>query len=121
MNMPQQNQTTGSLKISQEVIASITKYAACEIEGIHSLADSRLPIKSLSKSGITTRPILINLNDDVAIIDVSVIVKAGYKIRTVSEELQKAVKDAIQNMTGITVSKVNVHIEGIQFQQESAQ
>ena len=113
------NQTNGSLKISQDVIASIAKYAACEIDGIHSLAASRLPIKNIGKKGITTRPILISMNDDVAVIDISVNVNAGCKIRSVAENLQKAVKDAVQTMTGITVSKVNVHVEGIQFPEES--
>ena len=121
MSMEQQNQTVGSLKISQEVIATITKYAVTEIEGVNSLAEGRLPIKNITKKGIAARPIIINLNDDVAVIDVCVIVEAGCKIRTVAENIQKAVKDAVQNMTGITVSKVNVHVEGIQFPEEAAE
>lgn len=117
MNMTQ-NQPNGSLKISQEVLASIAQFAAAEIEGVHSLAPSRLP-KNISKKSISTKPILINLNDDVAVIDISVIVEAGCKIRGVAENLQKAVKEAVQTMTGITVSKVNVHVEGIQFAAEA--
>lgn len=114
--MERQNQTVGSLKISQDVIATIAKYAACEIEGVDSLTESRLP-RSLSQNGITTKPVAIDLNDDVAVVDIGVVLKNGAKIPEVSEVLQKAVKDAVQNMTGITVSKVNVHVEGIVFQE----
>ena len=119
----EQNQPTGSLKISQDVIAAIAKYAADEIDGIHCLTASRLPIKNLNKNSIkkiSTKPVLINMNDDSAIIDISVIVKAGCKIRAVAEDLQKAVKDAVQTMCGITVTKVNVHVEGIHFEGEKA-
>lgn len=117
----EQNQPNGSLKISQDVIAAIAKYAADEIDGIYSLTASRLPIKNLNKNSIkkiSTKPVLINMNDDTAMIDISVIVKAGCKIRVVAENLQKAVKDAVQTMCGITVSKVNIHVEGIHFEGE---
>ena len=119
----EQNQPNGSLKISQDVIAAIAKYAADEIEGIYSLTASRLSIKNLNKNSIkkiSTKPVLINVNDEIATIDISVIVKAGCKIRPVAENLQKAVKDAVQTMCGITVAKVNVHVEGIQFEEETA-
>lgn len=121
MNM-EQNQPNGSLKISQDVIAAIAKHAVEEISGIYSLAATRLPIKNINRSSlsrISTKPVFINLTDDSAVIDISVIVKAGCKIRTVAEQLQKAVKDAVQTMCGITVSKVNVHVEGIQFETET--
>ena len=111
------NQTTnGSLKVSQEVLATIAKMAADEIDGIYSLAANHLP-KTIGKKGITIKPVYTAIVDDAAIIDISVIVLAGYKLNSVAEELQKAVKEAVQTMTGITVSKVNVHIEGIHFPQ----
>ncbi len=119
----EQNQPNGSLKISQDVIAAIAKYAVDEIDGIYSLTASRLPIKNINKNNIrkiSTKPVLINMSDDAAIIDISVIVKSGSKIRVVAEALQKAVKDAVQTMCGITVSKVNVHVEGIHFEGEKA-
>ena len=49
----EQNQPNGSLKISQDVIAAIAKYAADEIDSIHCLTASRLPIKNLNKIGVT--------------------------------------------------------------------
>jgi uncharacterized alkaline shock family protein YloU len=117
----EQNQPNGSLKISQEVIATIAKYAVEEIDGIHSLAVSRLPLKNISKKTITAKPIIINLNDDVAVIDISVIVEAGCKIRTVAENLQNAVKESVQTMCGIRVSKVNIHVEGIHFEEPATE
>ncbi len=114
----EQKQPNGSLKISQNVIATIAQAAATEIDGIHSLAGSHLQLKNISKKNISTKPVHINLNDDVAVVDISVIVNAGCKIRPVAEDLQKAVKEAVQTMCGIRVAKVNVHVEGIYFEEK---
>ena len=115
MNVENNKQPSGSLKISQDVLATISNFAAEEIDGVVSLADTYAPIKNFLKKGSTGKPIQISLNDDVAVIDISVNLKYGANIPAVAETLQKAVKDAVQNMTGITVSKVNVHIAGIVF------
>ena len=117
--MSEQNYVSnaGSLKISQDVLATIANFASEEIDGVVSLANTYAPIKSLLKRGSIGRPIQISLNDDVAGIDISVNLKYGANIPQVAEALQKTVKDAVQNMTGITVSKVNVHVAGIVFPQ----
>lgn len=115
MNVENNKQPSGSLKISQDVLATISNFAAEEIDGVVSLADTYAPIKHFLKKGSIGKPIQISLNDDVAVIDISVNLKYGANIPAVAETLQKAVKDAVQNMTGITVSKVNVHVAGIVF------
>ena len=94
----------GSLKISQEVIASIAGYTATDIEGVTALA--RQPL----------RPISIQLEDGVAIIDIRLKVKNGVKIPELSKKLQANVKEAVQNMTGVVVSKVNLQIAGVDFE-----
>ena len=60
-------------------------------------------------------------NDDVAVIDVYVNLKYGAKIPIVSENIQKSVKNAVQNMTGIVVAKVNIFVVGITFDEAAAQ
>ena len=46
MNIENNNQPSGSLKISQEVLATIANFAAGEIDGVVSLANTYTPIKS---------------------------------------------------------------------------
>ena len=117
MNVENNNQPTGSLKISQDVLATIANFASEEIDGVVSLSNTYAEIKSMLKIVSIGGPIQISLNDDVAVIDISVNLKYGANIPQVAEALQKTVKDAVQNMTGITVSKVNVHVAGIVFPQ----
>lgn len=106
--------STGSLKISRDVIATIAGCAATEIEGVAALA----PFTSGLTTGwvFKTRsslPVAVTLNDDVACIDINLSLKYGAKIPEVSAKVQSAIKDTVQNMTGVAVTKVNVHVAGV--------
>ena len=37
----------------------------------------------------------------------------------VSERIQRSVKEAVQNMTGIVVAKVNIFVVGIDFEEKA--
>ena len=112
----------GSLKISEEVISTIAGMTAGEINGVAGLSlrpnsDIRGILhnrKSVSKA------IRLEMKDGEATIDVYVNLYLGVKIPDVASEIQSRVKDAVQNMTGIMVSKVNVHVAGVVFSHESA-
>ena len=57
--------------------------------------------------------ILVQLTDDVAEITVNIMVRYGYKIPQLCEKVQENVKSSVQNMTCITVSKVNIVVTGV--------
>ena len=103
----------GNLKISEDVVASITRIAAKEIEGDAELAVAPSSIKGLFKSKPIKSAVSVDLNDGVAVIDVYLKIKYGAKVQTVAAEIQKKIKDSVQNMTSIAVSKVNIHVSGI--------
>jgi uncharacterized alkaline shock family protein YloU len=120
--MSEQNYASnaGSLKISQDVIASIAGYTATDTEGVASLAPISTNLSGWFREKQSLKPISIQLEDGVAVIDIRLRVKHGAKIPELSKKLQTAVKEAVQNMTGIVVSKVNLHIAGVAFAEESA-
>ena len=105
----------GSLQISTDVISKIAKLATLEVEGIYSVSGNIVSGKgfALVRKMPMQKPISVELNDDVAEISVNVVVKYGCKIPQLSEKVQENVKNAVQNMTCITVSKVNVIITGV--------
>ena len=105
----------GSLKISQEVIASIAGYTATDMEGVTALAPVPANISGwLERQPL--RPITIQLEAGVAVLDIRLRVKHGVKIPELSKKLQANVKEAVQNMTGVVVSKVNLQIAGVDFE-----
>ena len=105
--------TTGNLKVSEEVVSTIVKQVLEEIDGVFGLAAPPVTAKDvILKSGVS-KPVKIMLNSDVAVIDISVILKFGYKIKDVSEKIQNSVKEEVQNMTGITGSAVNIYVADV--------
>ncbi|MNT85389.1 Alkaline shock protein 23 [compost metagenome] len=46
-------------------------------------------------------------------IDVNIIVEYGTRIPDVAFEIQKRVKKAVENMTGLKVIEVGVHVQGV--------
>ncbi len=116
MQNHENTQPNGNLKISREVISTIAKYAALEVEGVASLASFTANLKGWLLRRKSAKPITIDLTDDVARIDLHINVKAGVKIPELAEKVQAAVKEAVQNMTGIAVSHVNIEISDIIFE-----
>lgn len=104
---------SNNLKISDDVISTITSITSKEVSGVAELTPVPVTIKGLFKSKSVKNPVTVEINDTVAVIDVYLKVKYEAKVQDVAEEIQKRVKDAVQNMTGIAVSKVNVHVAGI--------
>lgn len=112
---------TGSLKISNDVIIRIAELAAAEIEGVSSTEDKKLiqPQIPLHMADRIFCPIKVTLTKEAAVIEMSIVVKSGYKALSVAEEVQAAVKSAVQNMTKITVSKVNVCVAGLSLEKDA--
>ena len=111
----------GTLSISEDVIATIAANTTTEIEGVPALANFYSNVvSSWFWKKQSSRPIIINLNDDVATIDIHVSLRSGVRIPDVAQNIQRSVKDAVQNMTGIAVTKVNVYVSGIVFDTPSA-
>lgn len=106
----------GSLKISEEVIASIVRNSVNDTDGVHSILPSPKSIADLFIKKDDFGAIKISLKDDVVEISLKIIIKGGSKAITVAENVQSNVKSAVQSMTGITVSRVNVKVADIVFE-----
>ena len=109
----------GQVQIADEVVAVIAGLAATEVEGVAKMSGnitneivSKLGMKKLSKGGkvtITGTQVDVTLN---------LVLSYGVSIPKTSQEVQDKVKSAIETMTGLTVSEVNIRIAGIQMDYE---
>ena len=111
----------GTLRVSQNVIITITKNAALEVEGVSRIAVRSLDIMKLFSSKHDKSLINIEMLDGVAKISLSIVVLSGYNVMSVCEQIQEKVKSAVQSMTGVTVSKVNVSVVDVDFPAGSAE
>lgn len=100
-----------SLKISDDVIVTVSKLAALDVKGVAALSGEVSKMSKIRKNG----PIKISMIGDVAAIDVNIVIKSGEKACEVAQEVQLSVKENVQNMTGVTVARVNVNVSGVSF------
>lgn len=107
------NETTGSLKISEEVIADIAKQSVKEVKGFNSFSHAKANIKEIALKSDAKSSVKITLNGGVAEINLSVILDAGAKVKDVCKNIQNTVKENVQSMTSVAVSKVNVYVSDV--------
>jgi len=109
----------GQVKIAPEVISLIASMAASEVSGVADLT-AGFTGDMLEKVGVKSpsKGIKVQLGENEVLIDVYLIVEYGVVIPEVAKEVQKKVKLSVETMTGINVTQVNVHVQGINFQKE---
>ncbi|MCH5203343.1 MAG: Asp23/Gls24 family envelope stress response protein [Oscillospiraceae bacterium] len=107
--------TAGSIKVSENVIVKIAKTAALEIDGVSFIqAESDDAISKLKRS----IPVRAKTFGETAAIKLEIFIDEGVNAVKAAENVQKSVKSAVQNMTGFTVTKVDVKIAGVSFKEE---
>ncbi len=109
----------GDVQVADEVVTIIAGLAATEVEGVTSMYGnitkdliSRLGTKNLSKG------VRIAMEDGKVSVELALNIAYGYAIPEVSKNVQEKVKNAIENMTGLTVSEVNVRIAAVDMKAE---
>lgn len=114
-----QDPNLGEVKIADEVVAIIAALAATEVEGVASMAGNitndliaRLGMKNLS------RGVKVDVLEGIVTVSLALVLKYGYNIMDVSAKIQEKVKAAVENMTGLTVSDVNIRIAGVDMGEE---
>ena len=118
VNISENSEVSGNVKISDEVIATIAGIAAEEIKGVagmygtfaEGIAEKLGAKKSFSKG------IKVEVTENTVTLDLDIIIDYGTKIPDVSWEIQENVKNNIETMTGLSVEKVNIHVEGVSFE-----
>ncbi|EPR13215.1 Asp23/Gls24 family envelope stress response protein [Ruminiclostridium papyrosolvens] len=109
----------GSVKISEEVVAIIAGIAATDVPGVAGMSGGIaggiaeiLGRKNLSKG------VKVEVGEKEAAIDLYIIVEYGARIPEVAWDIQDKVKSTVQEMTGLNVVEVNIHIQGVNFEKE---
>lgn len=116
----QGQETTDTVKIANDVVATIAGIAAAEIAGVAGMSGGVVSgiTQMLGKKQLT-KGVKVEIDEQNVTLDISVIVEYGQKIPTVAEAIQAAVKQSVSDMTGLNVLAVNVHVTGVQFVEEA--
>ena len=107
-------ENVGMVQIADDVVAMIASLAATEVDGVSAMAGnitnelmSKVGMKKLSKGVrvvVTGRSVRV---------DLAVTMEYGYNIPATCHQVQAKVKAAIENMTGLSCTDVNIRIAGV--------
>ena len=109
-----ENNNLGQVKISNEVIVTIAGLAALEVENVETI--TTITDKLLKNNGVK-----IQIDEEQIILDIYVNIEFGESIPDTAFKIQENVKNTVETMTGLEVSTVNVHVQGITFYKEKAE
>ena len=115
MDMQNMDLQGGSLQISTEVIGKIARCAALEIDGVAevSCGKQNKKLKDILEASSIQSPVVVEMRDGTANITLHLMMRFGAHIPAVAEKVQENVKNAVQSMTNVTVSRVNLVIAGL--------
>ena len=108
--------TLGTVQISDNVLSVISALAATEPEGIASIRDG-LSGDQITRSGMKTlaKSVKVTVEENNVTVQLVLNMKYGYNIPETTKQVQEKVKDVIENMTGMNVANVHVSIADVEM------
>ena len=98
-----QVQENGNVLISEDVITTIVSHALGEVEGV----------AGPGKKGWSKAVKLTISQEDALVIECSILVEYGQAVVQIANAAQTAIIGAIDSMTGVKVTAVNINVSGI--------
>lgn len=120
MPKPEINNEFGTIRIADEVVATVAGLAAVEVEGVAAMSGGWGTdlVEKLGKKNFG-KGIKVEVINDETKIDIYLVIEFGYPIPQVAADVQREVKQAVETMTGLNVTLVNVHIVGVQMKKNA--
>ena len=112
----QDDDNKGSVQIADDVVAVIAGLAATEVKGVAAMAGnitneimSKVGRKNLSKG------VKISISGNRVKIALAIMMEYGFNIPGTCSKVQDRVKSAVENMTGLTVTDVDIRIASVEM------
>ena len=109
-----EDESIGTVQIADDVVAMIASLATTEVDGVSAMAGN-ITNELMSKVGVKN---LTKVQDKNVTVDLAVTMEYGYNIPATCQAVQQKVKNAIENMTGLTCSDVNIRIAGVNMKKD---
>lgn len=109
-----------NMMITDEAIAVMAGVAASEVRGVSGMSGGFAGgIAEVFGRRNLSKGVKVVTKNDSTTVDLYVIVKYGHRIPDLAYEIQENVKSTIESLSGITVDAVNIHIQGIDYSEDS--
>ncbi len=111
----------GRIEVSPHAIESMAGLVVLESYGVVGMApkDSREHIAALLPRAKYRRGVVVKFDVPQVVIDLYVIIEYGTRISEVAQGIKNRVKYVIERDTGLHVTQVNVHVQGLRVSKDS--
>ncbi len=110
-------QGIGTVKISNDVLAKITGFAALECYGIAGMASPGLQagVAQLLTRDKLQKGVKVKSQNNQVEVDLYVIVEFEINMAEVANNLMSKIKYVLEKSTGVEVKRVDVHVQGVKL------
>jgi uncharacterized alkaline shock family protein YloU len=102
----------GKTTIAHEVLLTIARLSALQTAGVARTSPLPSGADRIFRRGIEDG-VRVEVREQSVLVDLYLVLEPGYKLREVGRAVQAAVRRAIEEMVGMDVLAVNVHVEDI--------
>jgi uncharacterized alkaline shock family protein YloU len=116
--MTNSDRPPGKTTVSPDVLISIAKLSALGVPGVSRMAAVTGGVNRLFRKG-ANEGVRIVVEEDTVFADIYLVLKQDVNIREVSRNVQQQVTRAVQEMVGMDVGHVDIHIEDIDYEESA--
>ena len=115
----QDEEGKGRVQIADDVVAVIAGMAATEVKGVSAMAGN-ITNEIMAKAGRKnlSKGVKISVNKNKVKISLAIMMEYGYNIPGTCSKVQDKVKTAVESMTGLTVTEIDIRISGVDMQKD---
>lgn len=104
----------GTTTMAPGVLVTLAKYTTLNVPGVAAMAPKPGGVNRFFRRG-SGDGVQIEINEECVCIELFLILESDTNVRDVSRKVQTEVARAIEEMVGMDVTRVDVHIEDIYF------
>ena len=109
----------GKTTVSPDVLVTIARYSALSVPGVSRMAQVPGGVNRLFKRGLS-EGVRIEVEDNIVVANLYLVLKQHVNIREVGRNVQHQVARALQEMVGMEIGEIEIHIEDIDEDEEAA-
>ena len=102
----------GKTTIAHEVLLTIARLSALQTPGVRRTSPQPVGLDRMLKRGVDDG-VAIEVRGQAVLVDLYLVLEPGYNLREVGHAVQASVRRAIEEMVGMDILAVNVHVEDV--------
>jgi uncharacterized alkaline shock family protein YloU len=103
--------------IAPDVLVTIARLSALSVPGVSRMANVTGGVNRLFKRGVHDG-VRIEVEDNLVVANLYIVVKKDHNLREVSRNVQEQVRRSLEEMVGMDVGSIEIHVEDIDYKEE---